>query len=96
MNRRHFLVSYDISDDKRRTSVFELLQANGDHAQFSVFLCQLNGTELAKLHAALQPMIDSSTDQVLILDLGRVDYGEPLPITAIGRPHLPPVRTMIV
>ncbi len=39
MARRHFLITYDISDDKRRTKVFHTLQANGDHAQFSVFLC---------------------------------------------------------
>ena len=49
MARRNFLVSYDVSDDKRRTKIFHLLLANGDHAQFSVFLCQLNATELARL-----------------------------------------------
>ena len=96
MNRRHYLVSYDISDDKRRNQVFNCLQANGDHAQFSVFFCQLNPRELASLRASLQPMINSVEDQILILDLGRVEYSEPLAVTTIGRAHLPPVRTMIV
>lgn len=96
MNRRHLLVSYDISDDKRRTNVFNLLQANGDHAQYSVFLCQLNPTELAGLRAALQPMISDSEDQILILDLGRVDYSTALSMVTLGKAYAPPVRTMIV
>ena len=96
MNRRHFLVSYDISDDKRRTSVFNLLQANGDHAQYSVFLCQLNDAELARLQAALQPMIHTAEDQILILDLGKVEYAAPLEVMTLGRTYVPPIRTMIV
>ena len=96
MNRRHFLVTYDISDDKRRNSVFNVLQANGDHAQFSVFLCQLNPTELARLQAQLQPLIDGVTDQILVLDLGKVEYAESLAIQTLGRAYAPPLRTMIV
>lgn len=96
MARRHFLISYDISDDKRRTKVFHALQANGDHVQFSVFLCQLNATELARLRAELHPIVNTSTDQLLILDLGRVHYGQELPMETIGLPYVPPIRTMIV
>jgi len=96
MNRRHLLVTYDISDDKRRTSVFNLLQANGDHAQYSVFLCQLNETELARLQASLEPMIHATEDQILILDLGKVEYSEALAVTTLGRAYAPPIRTMIV
>jgi hypothetical protein len=38
--RRRNIVSYDISDDKRRGKVFDHLEGRGDHAQFSVFFCQ--------------------------------------------------------
>jgi CRISPR-associated protein Cas2 len=96
MNRRHLLVTYDISDDKRRNSVFQLLEANGDHTQYSVFLCQLNATELAFLRAEMQPMIDDGEDQILILDLGRVEYGTALPVETLGKAYAPPVRSMIV
>lgn len=96
MARRHYLVTYDIADDKRRTAVFDLLQSNGDHAQYSVFLCQLNSTELARLTAGMQPLIDSAADQVLILDLGRVEFGQSLSLTTLGKAYSPPVRTMIV
>jgi CRISPR-associated protein Cas2 len=47
--RRRYVISYDISDDKRRTRVFELLLGNGDHVQFSVFLADLSQRELIVL-----------------------------------------------
>ena len=36
MSRRHYLITYDISDDKRRTSVFRTLVGQGDHVGDSV------------------------------------------------------------
>lgn len=96
MARRHFLVTYDITDDKRRNGVFETLQANGDHAQYSVFLCQLNPLELARLRAAVQPLIDSTEDQILIVELGKVHSDEPLRLETLGLPYVPPARAMIV
>ena len=49
MNRKRFLVTYDVSDDKRRTQIFKTLYAYGDHAQYSVFFCELNAREYAEL-----------------------------------------------
>jgi CRISPR-associated protein Cas2 len=68
--RRHYLVTYDISDDKRRGKVFDHLDGRGDHAQFSVFFCQLNPTELAQLRSDLTAIIHHDQDQVLLVDLG--------------------------
>ncbi len=96
MPRRHFLVTYDISDDKRRTKIFNSLQANGDHAQFSVFLCQLNAMELARLRAVLQPLINNAEDQVMIVDLGKVYSDDLLRLETLGQPYVPPTRAMIV
>jgi CRISPR-associated protein Cas2 len=96
MSRRHYLFTYDISDDKRRTRVFNTLQSNGDHAQYSVFFCQLNPLELARLLATLQPMINNSEDQILILDMGKVQSSDAIGLQTLGRSYHPPVRTMIV
>jgi len=68
--RRHYIVSYDISDDKRRGKVFDHLEGRGDHAQFSVFFCQLNPRELAQLRSDLTGIINNAEDQVLLVDLG--------------------------
>jgi CRISPR-associated protein Cas2 len=72
--RRHYLVSYDIASgkegDKRRSKVFDHLEGRGDHAQFSVFFCQLNERELAQLRSDLTSIIHHTEDQVLLVDLG--------------------------
>lgn len=96
MARRHYLITYDISNDKRRDKVFQTLRDNGDHTQFSVFLCQLSESELAGLKAALIPLTNRSEDQILIIDLGVAERTEELEIQAIGRVFSPPLRTMIV
>jgi CRISPR-associated protein Cas2 len=96
MARRHFLITYDVSDDKRRTKIFNALQANGDHAQYSVFLCQLNQTELARLRAALTPLVNAAEDQVMMVDLGWVHVDDQLRLETLGQPYFPPTRAMIV
>jgi len=96
MNRRHYLVTYDIGDDKRRHHVFTSLQGNGDHVQFSVFLCELNRRELAELRAQLSDGLHRLEDQVLILDLGPAHVPLTSSLESLGRAYRPPVRTMIV
>lgn len=96
MSRRHLLIAYDIADDKRRDKVFKTMQGQGDHAQFSVFLCQLNERELAELKSVLIGLVKHDEDQVLIADLGKVDPQSPVNIETIGLAYAPPVRSMIV
>jgi len=95
-NRRHFLVSYDISDDKRRTKVFHLLEGRGDHAQFSVFFCQLNPTELAVLRADLNATIHHGDDQVLLVDLGPAHNPLDGGIECVGKPFSVEARALVV
>lgn len=96
MSRRHYLVTYDIGDDKRRDRVFKTLQANGDHVQFSVFLCELNRRELANLCAELSDGLHSHQDQVLVLDLGPAHVPLESGLQSLGRAYRPTVRTTIV
>ena len=96
MSRRHYLITYDISDDKRRDEIFRTLKDQGNHTQYSVFLCQLNPRELAELKSILVPLTNHAEDQILIVDLGKAMRTEDLQIEAIGRVFVPPSRTMIV
>jgi len=68
MPRRHYLITYDVSDDKRRTRLFKLLEGEGDHAQYSVFFCDLTPAELASTRARITELIHDREDQVLILN----------------------------
>lgn len=96
MPRRQYLISYDIADDKRRNRVFETLLGNGDHAQYSVFFCELSPQELAQLRARLSQLINFREDQVLILDLG--DTQNPLEniLDCLGKRYNPQTRVQIV
>jgi CRISPR-associated protein Cas2 len=94
--RRHFLVSYDIADDKRRGKVFDLLEGRGDHAQFSVFFCQLNPRELALLRADLTVAIHNDDDQVLLVDLGPAHNPLDGGIECLGKPFSVAARALVV
>jgi CRISPR-associated protein Cas2 len=94
--RRHFLVSYDIADDKRRGKVFDLLEGRGDHAQFSVFFCQLNLRELAMLRADLTAAIHNYDDQVLLVDLGPAHNPLDGGIECLGKPFSVAARALVV
>lgn len=96
MARRHFLVAYDISDDKRRSRVFNALMDVGDHVQYSIFLCDLSPMERVALRAHLAGLINNAEDQIIILDLGEAEESLAGSLECIGRRYVPPVRVQVV
>ena len=94
--RKRYLIAYDISDDKRRNAIFQELLANGDHLQFSVFLCQLSDVELASLKGALMENVNKRQDQVIILDLGPAETNLAARFECIGKTYTPPTRVMVI
>ncbi len=96
MTRRHYLISYDISDDKRRRKVFEALKDEGEHLQYSVFACPLDRAELAKLRHLLRELIHDREDQVLFIDIGADSIPLDQILATIGKGYEPPSRHLIV
>jgi CRISPR-associated protein Cas2 len=94
--RSRYLVTYDISDDARRTAVFKTLRGYGDHLQYSVFRCDLSDRQRAALVAAVDPLIDHDGDQVLIVDLGPIDGRASSCVFSLGRPYANPERRVII
>lgn len=94
--RRHYIIAYDISDDKRRNEIYTMLCGAGDHAQFSVFLCELDGRELAALRGRLRTVVNHGEDQIIILDLGRAERPLDERLQVIGRGYEPSVRTVVI
>ena len=87
--RTSYLVTYDITDDKRLRKVFQLMRGFGDHLQYSVFECQLTAADLVRLRAQLAEIIHLREDQVLFVDLGpAIGRGERV-ITSLGKPYTP-------
>ena len=58
------IISYDISEDKRRTKIHNILSSYGQWMQYSLFECELTKTEYAKLRSRLNKIINSETDSI--------------------------------
>lgn len=85
--RNSYIVSYDISDEKRLRKVFKVMRAYGDHLQYSVFECQLTGRDVVRLKGELGAVIHHGEDQVLFIDLGPAEGRGDRVITALGRAY---------
>lgn len=51
------VVSYDISDDKRRREVAKIMEGHGYRVQYSVFECDLTAKQLRQLQKRLRPLV---------------------------------------
>lgn len=94
--RKRYLIAYDVADDKRRNAIFKVLMGNGDHVQFSVFLCSLNEVELERVKGGLREHVNARQDQVVILDLGPADSELAARLECIGRSYTPPARVLVI
>ncbi|MEA2091608.1 MAG: CRISPR-associated endonuclease Cas2 [Campylobacterota bacterium] len=62
----HYLVTYDISNDKRRTKLSEFLDKYGIRVNYSVYECELNQTKLDRLlyEIELKKLINKKYDSL--------------------------------
>ena len=56
----YVVISYDISDDRKRSKVANLLADYGKRVQYSVFECHLDAKTLEKLIAQLEPFVEGN------------------------------------
>lgn len=96
MARRRYLVTYDVADDKRRDRVFRVLGDNGEHLQFSVFMCELNERELVAMKAAVNEVLHEREDQVLLVDLGLAEQDVEARVESMGRAFVVAERVVVV
>ena len=94
--RNRYIVTYDITDDRRRDAVYKTMRGFGDHLQYSVFRCDLSDRLRIEMIAALHPLIDHTQDQILLIDLGPIDGRASTCIGSVGIPYTNPERTVII
>jgi len=63
------VTAYDIPDDKRRTRISRVMKSFGDRVQYSVFECNMEEDELARMRKKLESIIDEEEDLVRIYHL---------------------------
>jgi CRISPR-associated protein Cas2 len=64
--KKFTVIAYDVTEDKRRNKVADLLELHGTRRNKSVFECMLTDSQLNKIRAELPKLIDATTDTVLI------------------------------
>jgi CRISPR-associated protein Cas2 len=64
-----FIVSYDITDDRRRIRLAKTLKDFGDRVQYSVFECLMGAEELQEMTGRIREIIDNDQDSVRIYKL---------------------------
>lgn len=65
-NPTHYLICYDIADDRRRNRVANLLEGFGRRVQYSVFEAVLDRRLFDKLLSQLQALLDPADDSLTI------------------------------
>jgi CRISPR-associated protein Cas2 len=64
MSSKFILIVYDISDDRRRTKLHDLLLTYGSPVQYSVFECLLSPEEEIRMQKAVRRVIRPRKDAV--------------------------------
>lgn len=90
MNEHIYIVTYDISDQRRWRKIFRLMKGYGEWLQLSVFQCRLSSRRHAELVAVLDEMIHHDEDHVVIMDVGLAERIKPR-ITSLGKTDYEPV-----
>lgn len=94
-DERLYIVTYDISNDRRWRRVFRLMHGYGRWLQLSVFQCRLTARRRAELSRRLEAIIHGRDDHVLILDLGPADKVDPR-VESLGKSFTPVNRSAVV
>ena len=64
MSTQFWVITYDVSDDRRRTRLHDTLLDFGSPVQYSVFECWLTGEQFKKMQARIRKLIKPRNDHV--------------------------------
>ena len=64
MSKHFIVVTYDLTSDKRRTKLHNLLKDFGTPVQYSVFECLLESKEIEQMKRRVRRVIKPRLDQV--------------------------------
>jgi CRISPR-associated protein Cas2 len=73
VERRRYIISYDIRDDVRLRRVHSAMKGFGEPLQYSVFVCDLDPGERVRVIVELKKLINERADSVALIDLGDPD-----------------------
>lgn len=68
-----WIICYDITNDKRRRKVVDIMESYGIRAQYSVFECEISDRQQMTLQGKLAKVIDLEEDDVRFYPLNKAD-----------------------
>ena len=68
--RTRYLLCYDVRDDARLRRTAKVAEAWGHRLEYSVFVCDLDAVERARLERALREVLNVVVDRAFLVDLG--------------------------
>jgi CRISPR-associated protein Cas2 len=83
--RKYYVVSYDVTDNKRRTKIANALLGFGERVQRSVFECLLDARQYHALRGQLDKLIDAEKDSVRFYNLGAISVAD-VEVQGLGKP----------
>lgn len=94
-DERLYIVTYDISNQKRWRRVFRIMKGYGQWLQLSVFQCRLTARRRADMAARLEREIKRDNDHIIIVDVGPADRVNPR-IESLGKSFQSKTRQAII
>jgi CRISPR-associated protein Cas2 len=68
--RTRYLLCYDVRDSVRLRRTAKVAEMWGHRLEYSVFVCDLDAVERARLERALRDVVNLAVDRVFLVDLG--------------------------
>jgi CRISPR-associated protein Cas2 len=90
-----YIVTYDISDQKRWRRIFNIMNGYGEWLQLSVFQCRLSQQQHAELIALLDGAIHHGDDHVVLVDVGPAGNVDPR-VVSLGESFSPVQREPVI
>lgn len=76
MLRNRYFVCYDVRDAQRLARTYKKMCGYGDHMQYSVFMCDLNASEMIMMREDLEEVMNLKEDSLIIVNVGSVEQSE--------------------
>lgn len=72
--KKHYLILYDIRNEKRLTKVAKILESYSIRVQYSVFESDMPELIMKQMKSRLEKVIDTTEDFLLIFDICEKDW----------------------
>lgn len=89
MQGRHYVIAFDISDNRRRRQLIKLLLNYSYRVQYSVFEMYEKSEDARKdLEERIRKIVDPETDSVIIYEFGVLDWPKKMRIGVLAKEEL--------